>query len=161
MPERTIDVEFYMTVEGVQYMRGEKVDLPDEEVERGDKLGAFEESETPFAAGYDARMGVQQPSEPQEMPVIDLEDTDKPENQPSGAPQPGVSTEGVVNLTDDQIAAPCQPKRSATPSGRLATRAAGGKTPARKADCSDGRARRPRVRPGTGLTDERRPPTHR
>src|ERR1700749_1751789 len=46
MPERTIKVLYYTTMDGETYDQGEKVNLDAAEIERGDELGAFEESES-------------------------------------------------------------------------------------------------------------------
>lgn len=45
MPKRTIKVQFYMTSDGQEYMLGEEADLSQEEVDRGEKLNAFETDE--------------------------------------------------------------------------------------------------------------------
>jgi hypothetical protein len=48
MPERTIRLLYYTnSATGESYAQGEKVDLSDEEAERGDALYAFEESPDP------------------------------------------------------------------------------------------------------------------
>jgi hypothetical protein len=47
MPKRTVLMAYYMDVKGGTHYRGEEFDASDEDAARGDKLGAFVESEDP------------------------------------------------------------------------------------------------------------------
>lgn len=64
MPKRKIKVLFYLATDGQEYQRGEEVDLSEEEVERGDKLNAFETD------GDEAKAS----ASPEEEPAPELEE---------------------------------------------------------------------------------------
>jgi hypothetical protein len=68
MPERTIRHVFYTTTEGQQYMRGETVDLSDEEAARGDSLGSFEVEEGQSLPEYSGGLS------PHDGPMVGTQD---------------------------------------------------------------------------------------
>lgn len=65
MPKRKIKVLFYLASDGQEYMRGEEVDLSEEETARGDKLNAFE---------TDQQVDTREASDPEPEPEPEIEE---------------------------------------------------------------------------------------